>query len=93
MQEIIKVQVHFMKEGNTAIVYSPALEISGYGKTLEEAQADFHHAVNIFVEETTANGTLEKAFQTLGWKRIDHHWQPQVEILSSGKTEEIEIPA
>ena len=93
MQEIIRVQVQYMKEGDTAIVYSPALEISGYGKTITEAQTDFHNAVKIFIEETTASGTLEKAFETLGWKRIDHHWQPQVEILSSGKTEEIAIPA
>ncbi len=93
MKEIIKVQVQFMKEGTTAIVYSPALEISGYGKTIEEAQLDFHNAVNIFIEETTASGTLDRALETLGWKRIDHHWQPQIEIISSGKTEEIAIPA
>ncbi len=92
MQEIIKIQVQYMKEGDTAVAYSPALEISGYGKTLEEALDDFHHAIKIFIEETTANGTLEKALQALGWKRIDHHWQPQVEILSS-RTEEIAIPA
>jgi len=81
-----------MKEADTAVVYSPALEISGYGKTHKEAEDDFHNAVKIFIEETTAKGTLEKALQTLGWKRIDHHWQPQVEILSS-RTEEISIPA
>jgi len=93
MRQIIRVQVQFMREGDTAIVYSPALEISGYGKTLEEAQTDFHHAVKIFMEETAANGTLEKALETLGWKRIDHQWQPQIEILSGGKTEEIALPA
>lgn len=91
MNQTIKVQVQYMKEGDTAVVYSPALEISGYGKSLQEAQEDFHHAVNIFIEETTAHGTLEKALQALGWRLIDHHWQPQVEILSS-KTEEIAIP-
>ena len=85
MKEIIRVQVQLMKEGDTAIFYSPALEISGYGKTIEEAQADFHNAVKIFVEETTASGTLERALESLGWKRVDHHWQPQIEILSSGR--------
>ena len=81
-----------MKEGETAVVYSPALEISGYGKTLPEAEKDFHQAVKIFLEETKANHSLEKALQMLGWKRIDHHWQPQVEILSN-RTENIAIPA
>ena len=78
MQQIITVQIQYMKEGDTAVVYSPALEISGYGKTLPEAQVDFHIAVKIFIEETTASGTLDKALQALGWKRIDHRWQPQI---------------
>ena len=81
-----------MKEDDVAVVYSPSLEISGYGKTLLEAEEDFRRAVKIFIEETTANHTFEKALQALGWKRIDHHWQPQVEIISS-KTENIAIPA
>ena len=93
MKEIIRVQIQLMKEGDTAIVYSPALEISVYGKSMAEAQTDFHNAVNIFIEETASHGTLERALETLGWKRIDHHWQPQIEILGSGKTEEIAIPA
>ena len=93
MAEIIKVQVQLMKEGDTAIVYSPALEITGYGRSLEEAQRDFHNAVTIFMEETKSNGSLERALETLGWKRIDHHWKPQVEILSGVRTEEIAIPA
>ena len=93
MQQMLKVQIQLMKEGDIAIVYSPALEISGYGKSIQEAETDFHNAVKIFMEETASKGSLEQALEALGWKRVDHHWQPQVEILSLGKTEEIAIPA
>lgn len=88
----MRVQVQYMKEGEMAVVYSPSLELSGYGKTWLEAEEDFRRSVKIFIEETTANHTFEKALLTLGWKRVDHHWQPQVEIISN-KTENIAIPA
>ena len=81
-----------MKEGDTAVVYSPALEICGYGKTVEDAQKDFHNAVKIFFEETKAHGVFENALEQLGWKKINQHWRPGVEILSH-RTEEIVLPA
>ena len=92
MPEVIRLQVIFMKEGETAIVHSPALDLSGYGHNLEDANKDFHSAVTIFLDECKKNGTLDEAFTTLGWKQIDHHWQPQIEVISSGKVEEFSLP-
>lgn len=92
-QEIIKLQVIFLKEGETAVVYSPALDLSGYGHSLEDAQKDFHNAVTIFLDECKNNGTLDDAFTALGWKHIDSQWQPQIEVLSGSSVEEFSVPA
>ena len=80
-----------MKEGETAIVYSPALDLSGYGHNLDEANKDFHNAVTIFLDECKNHGTLAEAFSNLGWKEINHHWQPQIEVLSGSAVEEFQF--
>ena len=94
---MVKIQIQLMKEGETVVVYSPALDLCGYGQTAEEAKKDFDNALKIFIEETTRHGTLEKALEELGWKKewVDDapHWKPQVELLSNVIEEEIQLPA
>lgn len=51
------------------VVYSPALEIMGYGRTDEEADADFDFCVREFFHSTTNNGTFEREMSRLGWIR------------------------
>lgn len=55
------------EDENTFLAYCPALELSSYGDTLEDAQDAFHEALGIFIEETMGKGTLEKALLSLGW--------------------------
>ena len=90
-QEVIALQVIFLKEGETAIVYNPALDLSGYGNSLEDAKADFHNAVRIFLDECKEHGTLHDAFTSFGWKQINAHWQPQIEVLSGSSVEEFQV--
>lgn len=96
-QFMVKIQIQLMREGNTIVVYSPAFDLSGYGNTAKEAKKDFDAALKIFIEETTAHGTLEKALEELGWKKVVVHnkpqWQPQIELLSNVIEEEIQLPA
>jgi len=93
---MVKIQIQLMKEGETVVVYSPALDLCGYGKTAEEAKKDFDRALKIFIEETTAHRTLEKALEELGWKKVmvddKPQWRPQIELLSNVIEEEILLP-
>lgn len=66
----VTLQLQLLKEGETFIVYAPALDLSGYGPTSENALQDFHNAFKIFIEETTERGTLEKALLELGWQKV-----------------------
>jgi hypothetical protein len=55
------------KEDDITIVYSPALDLSGYGKNTEEAKQSFEIALEEFVKYTTNKGTLNEVLESLGW--------------------------
>ena len=63
----VQVQVKILKEGDYLVAYCPMLELSSYGKTLEEAKQGFEGAMRIFIEETVKRGTLERELLGLGW--------------------------
>lgn len=63
----VEVSVFIIKEGKQFTAYCPALELSSYGPSAEEAKANFDEAMVIFLEETERKGTLEKVLLKLGW--------------------------
>ena len=74
-----KLPVIFLKEDETIIAYTPALDLSSCGRTIEEAKANFEQAVKIFFRECTKRGTLENVLLSLGWKKTaarPQTWQP-----------------
>ncbi len=50
------------------VLYCPALDLSGYGKTPEAAENSFTTVMNEYFEYTTTNNTLIADLQRLGWK-------------------------
>lgn len=65
---IINLEVFIIKEDKYYTAYSPALEISGYGSSIEKAKSSFETEVKIFLDETNKRGTLEKYLLKNGWK-------------------------
>jgi len=59
--------VQFKQDGNQ-IIYAPALEVYGYGKTVSEARKSFKTCLEEFVDYTIAKGTLTSELKRLGWK-------------------------
>lgn len=55
------------QESDNYIVYSPHLEVSGYGKTPEEAKESFEVNLRMFLDYTTNKKTLHKELLSLGW--------------------------
>jgi len=96
-QFTVTIQIQLMKEGDTFVVYSPALDLCGYGKTEDDAKKDFDAALKIFIEETKAQGTLEKALNELGWKKVlvndKPRWTPSIELINNPTEKEILLPA
>jgi hypothetical protein len=89
----VKLTVNFYREGDKFIAYSPALDISTYGDSFEEAKSKFEELVDIFIDETLKMGTLEEVLKGLGWKKVARpkpHWAPPVYLTTT--QEEVQIP-
>lgn len=81
MQKIsFSLPVNIIKEGESFIAYTPALDLSTVGDTLAEAKNRFKEAVNVFFEETSKAGTLDKALSELGWQKKKKQYYPPVMI-------------
>jgi len=55
------------EEDNVTIVYSPALDLSGYGYSQPEAKESFSEALQEFFRYTNNKKTLDKVLKGLGW--------------------------
>lgn len=60
--------IHFVDENGVHIIYSPHLDLSGYGNTKEEAKTAFEDAFKDFMDYTLKKKTLGKLLDKLGWK-------------------------
>ena len=54
-------------ENDVNIVYSPALDISGYGYNSDEAKNSFNIALHEFFQYTNNKKTFDKVLIELGW--------------------------
>lgn len=55
------------KEEDVTIIYSPALDLSGYGYSEVEAKNSFSEALHEFFRYTNNKKTLDKVLKKLGW--------------------------
>ena len=78
--------VSVLREGDSFIAYTPALDLSTAGLTFEEAQKNFIEAVNIFFQELVAMGTLDDVLTELGWQKQDNNFIPPVVIANQTQT-------
>lgn len=86
----ISIPVNFLKEGNSFVAYTPVLDLSTSADTYEKAQKRFSEVVQIFFEELVEMGTLDEVLSSLGWEKMDNHWNPPLPI--SHQVENISIP-
>jgi len=82
--------VSIFKEGETFVAYTPALDISTHGDSLEEAKKQFSELVRIFIQELEQTGKTDEVLQSLGWQKVDHLWQAPIEVDHS--IEPFDIP-
>ncbi len=73
---VLNVAVLLIKEGECIVAYCPALELSSYGKTEEEAKEYFKDALDIFIKDTVEKGTLEKNLLKFGWMLRSTDYEP-----------------
>lgn len=66
--ETLNVMVFQFQEGENYILYSPALDLSGYGKTEQEATESFEEAFTEFMRYSHNKNTTRSVLVNLGWK-------------------------
>jgi hypothetical protein len=75
-----RIPVVFFEEGDKVIAYSPALDLSTFGNSEEQARKRFIEATTIFLDEITEMGTLDEVLEECGWhkSKTKPAWTPPV---------------
>ena len=79
----VSVEVALFREGDYIVAYCPAFQLSSFGDNEKDAHEAFDEALEIFFEETSSKGTLEKVLLDLGWglrKFPDLEYFPPVKL-------------
>lgn len=85
----ISLSLYIWEEDETTFVYSPALDVTGYGENEIEAKTSFEITLKEFVSYTQNKNTIFDELERLGWtvnrkkKRIH---APDIEELKSDNT-------
>ena len=69
VQTGLKLSITFLKEKDQFVAYSPTLDLSTCGKTLEEARRRMGEAALLFIQELERKGTAEQVLTDLGWQK------------------------
>lgn len=88
--QAVNLPVSFLREADQFVAYTPALDLSTSGSTLEEVKKNFAEAVEIFFKEIISMGTLEEVLLDLGWHKEHSNLVPPI-VVGQG-TESVKIP-
>lgn len=67
----IDFDVIVFQEGKAYVAYSPKLDVSSCGNTVDEAKSNLKTAVRLFIEESSKLGTLEDILDEAGYESKD----------------------
>jgi hypothetical protein len=65
---LVSLNIVSFKDGNTEILYAPAMEVYGYGNDIDEAKISFEICFREFINYTHNKNTFEEELARLGWK-------------------------
>lgn len=74
---------HFVDENKVHFVYSPHLDLTGYGSSLEEARNSFEISLEDFIDYTLKKKTIGKVLTDLGWEMKGKSRKPRKVIAPS----------
>lgn len=63
----VNLQIIIFTEDDTQIIFCPALNLTGYGKTETEAMASFRTVLNEYFTYTNNKNTLAEDLRMMGW--------------------------
>ena len=75
-------RTEFFKEDDLYVGLAPELDVSSFGETLEEAKQSIQAAVDAFVDECEAMGTLKEVLEEAGFHQKGDMWCPRQPIAT-----------
>jgi len=74
MQQRIVVRAEIFREGDLYVGVCPDLDVSSFGETIEEARTSLREALEAFLEECEAMGTLAEVLEEAGFIQENGTW-------------------
>lgn len=73
----LNIKIEVFKEDDLYVALCPSLNVSSFGKSIDEAKKSLVEAVEIFIEECSEMGTLDGVLEESGFTRKDQDWLPR----------------
>lgn len=70
---LFRIKVFLGKEGDSCLMYSPSLNLSGYGDTFQEAEKSLFLSVDLFCESLSKVNSKQRdhLLKNLGWAKAE----------------------
>ncbi len=73
--QILDLKAEIFHEDGSYVALCPALNVSSYGDSVEAAKQSLAEAVEAFIEECNAMGTLEEVLEESGFIKTSSMWR------------------
>lgn len=80
MKQTIVVRAEIFREGHLYLGVCPDLNVSSFGETIEGAKSALREALEAFLEECEAMGTLAEVLEEAGFVPENGHWMARQPI-------------
>jgi len=77
----LPLKIEVFKEGDVYVAVSSQLNVSSFGETVDEARVSLKEAVDAFIEECQAMGTLDEVLEEAGFTKKNEDWEPRKPVL------------
>ncbi len=74
MKRLVITRVEVFREDDVYVALCPDLDVSSFGDTPEEAKLALHEALEAFLDECAAMGTLNEVLEEAGFSRRNGSW-------------------
>jgi len=71
---IISLELKVFKEGGAYVALCPELNVSSFGDDIENAKVSLREALEAFLEECEAMGTLQEVLEDAGFVKEKESW-------------------
>jgi len=77
----LSVPIEVFKEGDVYVALSQELNVSSFGESIDDARRSLKEAIEAFIEECDAMGSLQEVLEESGFSQIGDSWQARKPLI------------